>query len=288
MNKPAEGVTSGVCVVHLVWAPLGLAPFEAFLTSYRRHASGSEHRLLVVFNGFAAPPDLAPFLHLLEGLEHATLLLPRPVQDLAAYLEAAHACTERSMCFLNSYSVILTNGWLAKLRAALGEPGVGVVGATGSYESPATSLWAVPLPPDHGRRLQRFAHRLRRHGRVLLTGLTHPLFPNPHLRTNTFMIERQRLLALRAGPFRSKADCYRFESGRRSLTRQILARGLAVRVVGANGVAYPPERWRESKTFRVGEQPNLLVADNRTREYGEADPDKQRWLAGLAWEKQHG
>ena len=55
------------------------------------------------------------------------------------------------------------------------------------------------------------------------------------------------------------------------MTAQVLARGERALVVGRDGEAYAPERWPESATFRSGGQANLLVADNRTRQWEEAD-----------------
>jgi hypothetical protein len=49
---------AGTAVVHLVWGPLGLAPFETFLTSYERHDAGFEHDLVLLYNGVA---DLDPY-----------------------------------------------------------------------------------------------------------------------------------------------------------------------------------------------------------------------------------
>jgi hypothetical protein len=58
---------------------------------------------------------------------------------------------------------------------------------------------------------------------------------------------------------------------------------LEARVVGRDGVAYPPECWQESRTFRTGEQENLLIADNRTRHYQDGGRLTRWGLAWLAW-----
>jgi hypothetical protein len=47
---------------------------------------------------------------------------------------------------------------------------------------------------------------------------------------------------------RSKLDAYRVEHGSINLTRQVVACGLTVAIVGANGCAYAPECWRGSRT----------------------------------------
>jgi hypothetical protein len=166
-------------------------------------------------------------------------------------------------CFVNSASVVLADGWLGFLERALLAPRVGMVGATGSYESP-NSVRPGPL-----RRLRP----------------GHEPFPNPHLRTNGFALERQLLIDLDWPTGLTKLEAVALEGGSRSLTRQVRERGLETLVVGRDGAGYPPERWRQSATFRSGEQANLLLADNRTRHYQDAGPLTRRGLAWLAWRR---
>ncbi|MGZ4313532.1 MAG: hypothetical protein ACXVR1_15645, partial [Solirubrobacteraceae bacterium] len=157
---------------------------------------------------------------------------------------------------------VLTDGWLATMARCLAGDGVGLVGATGSWECPLSGA-ILPL-------------RLMRAGR-------YPAFPNPHIRTNAFMLERRRLLDIRWPEITSKGQAYELESGNDGITRQIEAQGLRAVVVGRDGRAYDRDRWRESRTFRAGEQDNLLVEDNRTRQYEEAQGRWRRKLARLAW-----
>jgi hypothetical protein len=245
-----------------VWAPLGPAPLQRFLDSYRRHGAGTAHRLLVVFNGFSDGQDLAPWRAPLADLEHEELRLERPLLDLAAYREAAERIPAQQHCFVNSHSVILHDNWLGSLADHLSEPGVGIVGVAGSFES------AYSAAPFWLRRRRR---------------RDFPPFPNPHLRSNGFMLERELMLDLDWPAPRSKAAAWALESGSKSISRQVWDRGLEVLVVGRDGVPYPPARWRESATFRGGDQSNLLIADNRTRQYQEADPTLRRRLEEMAW-----
>ena len=85
---------------------------------------------------------------------------------------------------------------------------------------------------------------------------------------------------------RSKASAWALESGRRSISSQVWHSGGQVLVVGRDAVAYASERWRESGTFRSGGQRNLLVADNRTEQYANADPALRATLERMAWGSQ--
>jgi hypothetical protein len=112
---------------------------------------------------------------------------------------------------------------------------------------------------------------------------TVPAFPNVHIRTNAFMIDRRIFLETQPGAIRDKKDSYLFESGQDSLTQQILRRGLKVVIVGANGERYDTDRWNESGTFRLGDQRNLLVKDNQTRSFGNMGESEKRAFAEMTW-----
>jgi hypothetical protein len=256
--------SSEIAVVHLVWAPLGAEALEGFLAAYGRFTPGVEHRLVVILNGFdgKADPRRVAVERALEGFAHQAIVLPSPVVDLTAYREAAPEIDAQTLCLLNSYSRPLVPNWLALLARGLSDASVGLVGCGGSCES------AYSAAPFWLR---------RRRGREF------PPFPNPHVRTNGFMLDRELMLDLDWPLQRSKLEALALESGKRSISRQVWERGLDVRVVGRDGVAYPPERWRESATFRSDGQRNLLISDNRTLQYEQADAAFKDTLERMAW-----
>jgi hypothetical protein len=251
-----------LCVVHLLWGPLGTEPVERFAAGYCAHPAGRDHEVLVVFNGFGAEEQRASARAALGGVGDGELHLPAPMQDLDAYRRALDQTDARRVLFLNSYSEVRADGWLDLLARHAETPGVGMVAATGSWES---QLSPAPLALK--------ALRVARFGP----------FPNPHLRTNAFLLGRELGLSLRWPRVRRKEDALALENGRRSLSRQVLARGLQALVVGRDGEAYGPARYREARTYRTGAQENLLVADNRTRGYEAAPPALRRRLEELAW-----
>jgi hypothetical protein len=250
-----------ICVVHLVWAPLGPAPLERFARSYRQHDAGADHRLLLVFKEFKKAETLGETERLVADLEHDSLHMPRRKLDLAAYIAIARQVESPVFYFLNSNSELLADGWLEKPWRHLQRPGVGMAGATGSYES--------LLPPSGALRFLRSAW--------------FDPFPNPHVRTNAFMMRREVMLSLHWHEIVTKSGAWRLENGKHSVTQQVWDKGLEALVVGSDGKAYDHEHWYESHTFRSGGQRNLLVADNRTRQFAEADRSEQRRLAELAW-----
>ncbi len=261
MSGEVRGADAELAVVHLVWGPLGVEPLRRFVAAYTAHPAGQEHRLVVVYNGLDAGADVGPWREALTDVRHEEIHLTSPMLDLAAYREVVAGGDAAAYCFLNSYSEPLVADWLRLLAGHLSDPTIAAVGATGSYESIRTT--SHPLTRVRKRDI--------------------PEFPNPHLRTNAFAVRREHLMRVEWPRISSKMDARRFESGSHSLTRQLQRFGRTV-VAGRDGRAYDVTAWRESRTFRSGDQSNLLISDNRTREYLAASRERRDDLERRAWQ----
>lgn len=267
-------------LVYLAWAPLGLGPVRAFLQSYDAHSAGADHDLLVLLNGESATAGVASsavpltrgqLAAELDGRPHRVIALDRPVQDLAAYGLAAELLEYERLCFLNSYSELLADGWMGLMASAADMQAVGVVGATGSWESQAE--WTRGGWSERAVQLRRLSASRR----------DYPRFPNPHIRTTGFMLDRSLVRAMNLTRAVDKRTAYLLESGWESITRQTEAAGLRPVVVGRNGTIYDIPDWPASRTFRTDEQSNLLIADNRTRTWQHAKPQIRAQLTRDAW-----
>jgi hypothetical protein len=268
-----------VAVVYLARERSGRESLRRFLRSYERYPGGLEHDLVVVFKGFSRPAELAEWRAELSRFPHQELRMSDFGFDLRAYSLAARKLPHRYLCFLNSFSEPLAADWLRILHRWVVEPGIGTVGCTASWESMFSNAErelteAAALPP-----LTRLGLWLR----ALLNRRAYPQFPNPHLRSNAFLIPRE--LMNRAWPsfVLAKREAYYWESGRRGFTRRIEALNLRVLIAGKDGRAYTSDEWPRSGTFRQNDQRNLLVADNQTRAYDKADAATRRQLSLLAW-----
>ncbi len=299
-------------VLHLVWGPLGPRALRDFLISYREHHSGEAHDLAIVLNGVdmgqaGAAASRQQLLAELEGTEHRLIELKRPVLDLVAYGQAVRAVEHERVCIVNSHSRIRCDGWLTALDETLCRPGVGMVGATGSWAGMRSyAQYYLRLPSPYGRvwrdrsatlrafrelALERDAASEPRSlrgrlntARVLLDMAVYcPSFPSPHLRTNAIMAERELLVRLLPNRLGRKVHAYRLESGAGGITRQVQRSGLRALVVDRAGQAYEPEDWPDSETFWQGDQGGLLVADNQTDAYERGDLNRRRALSRFAW-----
>ena len=114
----------------------------------------------------------------------------------------------------------------------------------------------------------------------------YPRFPNPHVRTTAFMLDRATVATMGLEHVRDKRAAYLLESGRASITRQVQQRGRRAVVVGRDGRVYDVDEWPRSRSYRSGRQENLLVADNRTRDWQQASPRRRRRLSLDAWGEQ--
>jgi hypothetical protein len=110
-----------------------------------------------------------------------------------------------------------------------------------------------------------------------------PAFPNPHLRSNGFIIRRERLRRFDRVRMASKSDANMFESGAHSLTAQLRREGLAAIVVGRDGHGYDVPNWPRSKTFRLGDQENLLLSDNQSRSFAAMSAGARATHRRITW-----
>ena len=103
------------------------------------------------------------------------------------------------------------------------------------------------------------------------------------VRTNAFMASRETLARVHIGPVFFKLSAFVFESGRDSLTNQLMRLGLRPVLVGRDGTGYEKEQWHVANIFRQGNQENLLIADNQTDLYAAAGAEDRVELSRLAW-----
>ncbi|MBI5627065.1 MAG: hypothetical protein HY935_07720 [Nitrosomonadales bacterium] len=286
-----------LCVVHLVRELNGIEPFERFLKSYRQNPGGIDHDLLIIFKGFNSDSEKAEHLKLLAPFRHSTLDVADVGFDITAYFTAARefASEYRYFCFLNSFSVILDNEWLRKLYEQISRPGIGLAGATGSWQSLRGSgiFWLMMAMVGAAildyrllsnqpvwRRLTLSTTAGWQHGSFLRN---FNQFPNYHVRTNAFMISSELMKKIKFQEIITKTDAYKFESGISGLTQQVLEMGKTILVVGKDGIGYEMERWNKSMTFWQSEQENLLVADNQTCDYQYGTMERRQNLSNGAW-----
>jgi hypothetical protein len=270
---------SEVALIYLARERSGRESLRRFLRSYERHPGGLAHDLAVVFKGFSRAAELAEWRADLSRFPHREIQMSDFGFDVRAYSLAARRLPHRHLCFLNSFSEPLAADWLRILHRWMVEPGVGVVGCTASW----ASIFSVVEHQLASAATEPFLHRLWLRIKVPINRRAYPPFPNPHLRSNAFLISRELMNRVWPGYVVSKRKAYHWESGRKGFTRRVQALNLRVLVAGKDGLGYDIQEWPRSGTFLQGNQENLLVADNQTRGYDEADPASRCRLSLVSW-----
>lgn len=297
-----------LALVHLVRKANGPEPFLDFLASYRAVDAGADHDLVLLLKGFDGERDAAETAELAGGAEARRIHVGDDGFDLGAYFAASGRLDHPRVCFVNSFTTARAPGWLGALADAHARDGVGLAGTTASYASHWSWIrYNLRLPSPYARVFgsraqaqEQMAKLIRSRGLLdlLPLGLRHwvgtallaPIFvrrfaafPSPHVRTNGFLLDTDLLRSLERPRIRRKVDAFVVESGTRSLTRQIEARGLRAVVAGADGRAYEVDEWAASRTFWQRAQENALLDDNQTRAYADADSGVRAFLSRFAW-----
>jgi hypothetical protein len=279
-----------IAVVYLMWLPYDIAHMDLFIESYKKYESGCAHDLIVVFNGVASHSQIESHLKLLTAkLPEGYTWHSREIgQDIDIYFWISSVLKNHShLLFLNTYSRILHHKWLNRYMLTMMLPGVGMVGATGSWQSIYSDVFIGNRLPWNFR--QPFFKNFEKYKLFLKAffywRILFKSFPNPHIRTNAFFVDREHFLKMKYREIPTKFKAYQYESGRKSITNHFLKTGYKVKVVDKDGTSYEIKDWKKSNTFRRGDQENLLIADNQTDLYSKSTEDERRQLSVYAWGK---
>jgi hypothetical protein len=280
-------------VVYLAYTPYGLHHLEEFIHSYKRYDSGINHKLIILFNGHKNDSELFSFLDFLNASQvNFEVKKTSERLDITSYFDVAKYMDTEFVLFFNTYSIIQDNQWLRKYAIQFNDNAIGVVGATGCYGD-------FGHYEDYNKsisRVKKANFALADLKKILY--FCYNFYPKvkPHIRTNAFMIRREVFLSLKCNVMRpfflafiharlknSKLGSLCFEHGNNSMTAQILAKGLKPILVGRDGRAYEIENWENANTFWINEQDNLLVSDNQTRKFTDAEINARRQMTFNAW-----
>lgn len=241
-------------VIYLSWIPYGIEEIQGFLDSYLQYDAGAGHQLFIVFNGVQQGDEHLPFL------QYAQYKLGYPVkymllqsgQDIEAYYKAARELDCEYLLFFNTFSRILAKDWLKKYTTVfLEHANTGLVSASGSYLSYTSAIFIKnKWRWETGK---GFHHHFAKYKLFVKSFFYWRLFfkpfPNPHIRTNAFMLKKDDFLSINPGKLTTKFMAYTFESGRNGLTAYFLKRHKKIFVLGKNGMAYHPVQFRLKLIF---------------------------------------
>lgn len=275
-----------ITVVYLAWIPYGVELFFNFATSYKKFDAGLKHDLILLFNGVNSTDDTIPFHEVAKkfSLSYESFT-KKDGLDLDAYFWIAEQLNCDYFLFLNSFSIMLADNWLQKSMQYTSNPKIGLISPSGSYQSYYSSVFINNSCTWD--KMKSFKENYSKY-KLLIKNLFYwrfffPSFPNPHIRTNVFLISRELFLSLKRKKLKNKFMAYKLESGYNSITRQIISKGLEVLIVDKAGESYKIPEWVKQNIFWKGHQEDLLISDKQSEEYRLANDAKKNELTQLAW-----
>lgn len=283
-----ESENSKVSVVYLIWVPYGVELFKDFVISYKKYSSGFSHRLVLLFNGVNSLDDTHSF-HTVARQSHLEYesFYKQSGLDLDSYFWLSKQIQSNYILFLNSFTLFLDNNWLLKLMKPVEDPKVGIISPSGSYQSYYSTVflknsWRWENTKSLKENYLKYKLLLKA---IFYWRFLFPPFPNPHIRTNAFLISRELFLSLKIKKLKNKLMAYQLESGYNSITRQIIKRKYEVLIVNKEGKTYKVNEWSNTNIFWKGNQEDLLISDKQTEYYRSSDDDIKNKLCQLAWGK---
>ena len=101
--------------------------------------------------------------------------------------------------------------------------------------------------------------------------------------SNCFMISANDFLNLNLINCEKKVHTWLNESGRKSMTKQLLDKGFTLLVVNDENKKFLIPHWKKSETYAVKKQEKLLISDKHTREYMSLNNKRKKIYEKNVW-----
>ena len=177
----------------------GLLAAKKFFDAYRAFPPGCPHDLIVISKGWDEIEGQQALERMAQKYSARIIYLPDDGYDWGAYMRLVPTLSQDWICFLNTHSQPRVDGWLNLLRLATtsSSKDVGAVGATGSWGTIAQFPW--PHSPTASLRtlflFPLLPLRLLFHTIWFISKIKDfPIYPNPHIRSNAFIVRRDIFL----------------------------------------------------------------------------------------------
>jgi hypothetical protein len=236
-----------------------------FVDSYIKYPSGLDHQLYLIVKNLSRIEIKEIIEPIFINCKYKIIQVTKRGFDMGAYYQFAGQINEELIFPINTNTLFRTHDWLKKIHNNF-TPSTGILGSSGSFEQIKTA-----------NQYQDYFES----------------FPNPHIRTNGFMIRRllfmkiveSYLLSIKKKNFTTKIDTFRFESGKKGLTRYLLKYKYDIKIIGANGRAYSIKNWPLSDTFRCNNQANMIISDRQTKYFDNRIYYHKKFFSKMTWGK---
>ncbi|MFN8243101.1 MAG: hypothetical protein U0X40_03515 [Ferruginibacter sp.] len=276
-----------VAVCYLMWLPYGEDFFYRFFESYQCFPAGCPHDLIILFNGTRYAGGIEKYLQYLDekNIRYSYQTMAEGL-DFTAYFHLAANTSHPYICLLNTSSVIRAANWLELLFSPIRRnPQIALTGPSGSLESfYSTTKRSNSLLLKKGQNRREYFGKIKLIVKNLLYWrfLFRP-FPNFHIRTAAFLVEREIFLQYPQRSPQRKFQAYLIESGRNSLTNFVRKKQRLAFFVDKYGNLFDGANAFRSNVFRKQGQEDLLISDKQSEWFAAASPDEQKRLTQNAW-----
>lgn len=268
-----------IAVFYLLRKKNDRACFFEFIESYKIFHAGQDHDFFIILKGFTENENIHWVHDHLKGINFKVFYCSDVGFDIYAYFYSSKKIRHEYVMFINSFSIISSKNWLAKIFKHINQDVI-AVGCSGSWESVSSSF---------------FYNKIYINRNILLKSLNliiypiilifFPKFPSGHLRTNAFLINRKFFLDYKFNkPFKLKIQSWFFENGRKSLSRFIKSKGKSFGLVDKNGIYYNELKFNKSKTFADLDNDNSLIKDNQINSFKKLNTKQKKIKSLLNWD----
>ncbi|MDC3106464.1 hypothetical protein OA382_00505 [Candidatus Pelagibacter sp.] len=245
---------------------------KIFIEKYRLNKSGVFHDLLICFkllneDQIFAKKKLLKDINYIEYIDNSTF----NDFDLGSYNRIARDFPSKLIFFLNGNSYPTCHNWLKKVTDNYNDNSV--IGTSASNLSMLSSLRPKKFYKFIGYYLKKKKYKK-----------LFNKFPNPHLRTNGFLIRSNDFASFMSNKtINKKEDVWCIESGKSSLTNFFKSKGFEIYVINSDGYRFPENAWMQSKTFNYLDQDKFIISDNQIRKYSSLNEFEKKLQQYNTW-----
>lgn len=235
-----------------------------FKTNYLKNEADYPHELLICFK-LLSNDRIQELKQKIIDLKYKIFIDPEIKNDFdfGSYKRIAIKYPGREILFLNSHSYPICNKWLKKLMKYYDKNTL--IGTSASNESIISSI-----------RLKKKYKFISYFLKILNYKRKFKSFPNPHIRTSSFLINSNKFLDFMNDKLiKSKEDTWAIESGINGLTNYFRKRNLNIFVVNSDGTKFSENNWKLSETFNYLNQSKSIISDKHSRKYLSSSNDEK-------------
>jgi hypothetical protein len=215
--------------------------------------------------------------------------------DLGTYFKILKYVDEEYIYFFNSTSRIVDDNFFKFSINAMFDKKLGLLGWAGSFGTLRPSIKKIFFKLKINIIINKnFINTIKdllidviAFPRHLYLYKNFPKFPNPHVRSNAFLIKKdlyEEFSKISKYP-ETKIEACELESGKNGLTKFVQKKGYDVKVVNSKNKIFDIRECDKSETWRTGDRQHVLVADNGTFFYEKMPISRKLFKEYSAWEE---